>query len=91
VTGQGVQPAADGSDPESMSPDCPVPIVTATLAAVHRRDHQHDGDCCHPHEVEIVRLGRSAMAVCHDCGYSFGFESEHECRGAAEAHRCATA
>jgi hypothetical protein len=74
-----------------MSPDCPVPIVTATLAAVHRRDHRHDGDCCHPHDVEIVHLGRSAMAVCHDCGFSYGFEVEAECRHAAEIHQSATA
>jgi hypothetical protein len=30
------------------------------------------------------------MAVCHDCGYSFGFESEHDCRCAADEHRLAT-
>lgn len=76
---------------EDMSPDCPEPIVNATLAAVHRRDHQHDVDCCHPHAVEIVQLGRSAIAVCHDCGFSYGFESTHECESAADAHRVATA
>jgi hypothetical protein len=75
----------------SMSPDAPMPIVDATLAAVHRRDHAHSGDCCHPHVVEIVNLGRSAVAVCHDCGFTYGFESEHECRDAAQAHRLATA
>lgn len=74
-----------------MSPDCPEPIVRATLAAVHRRDHQHDHECCHPHEVEVVRLGRSAMAVCHDCGYSYGFETEPDCEAAAHDHRAATA
>jgi hypothetical protein len=73
-----------------MSPDCPAPIVDATLAAVHRRDHTHNGECCHPHEIEVVRLGRSAIAVCHDCGYSYGFESEHDCNIAADAHRSAT-
>lgn len=90
MTSRRVQESPIAPDTLGMSPDCPEPIVNATLAAVHRRDHQHDSDCCHPHAVEIVQLGRSAMAVCHDCGFSYGFESPHECESAADAHRVAT-
>jgi hypothetical protein len=91
VISQPVQPPARCADIVSMSPDCPEPIVNATLAAVHRRDHVHEADCCHPHCIEVVQLGRSAIAVCHDCGFSYGFESTHECEVAADAHRLATA
>lgn len=75
-----------------MSPNCPDPIVRATLTAVHRRDHGHAGPtCCHPHDVEVVRLGHAAMAVCHDCCFEFGFDDSHACEDAAHLHRRATA
>jgi hypothetical protein len=75
-----------------VSPNCPDPIVRATLVAVHRRDHaHHTSDSCHPHEIEVVRLGPAAMAVCHDCSYEFGFEDTHMCEQVALEHRSATA
>jgi hypothetical protein len=74
-----------------VSPNCPDPIVRATLVAVHRRDHAHADDCCHPHQVEVVRLGQVAMAVCHDCRFEYGFEDEHTCQKIAQQHEHATA
>jgi hypothetical protein len=74
-----------------MSPNCPDPIVRATLVAVHRRDHSHGSDCCHPHNIEVVRLGATAMAICHDCNYEFGFDDGHICEQVAVDHRLATA
>lgn len=74
-----------------MSPNCPDPIVRATLVAVHRRDHAHPSDACHPHEIEVVRLGHAAMAVCHDCRFEYGFEDQHTCEQVAFEHRMATA
>ena len=65
--------------------------MRATLVAVHRRDHGHPLDACRPHAVEVVRLGPSAMAVCHDCRYEFGFDDRHACEQAAVDHRAATA
>jgi hypothetical protein len=74
-----------------MSPNCPDPIVRATLVAVHRRDHGHGEDACHPHDIEVVRLGPAAMAVCHDCHFEFGFEDTHTCEDIAVSHRRETA
>jgi hypothetical protein len=74
-----------------VSPNCPDPIVRATLVAVHRRDHAHDLDACRPHQIEVVRLGPAAMAVCHDCRFEYGFEDEHTCEQVAFDHRAATA
>jgi len=74
-----------------VSPNCPDPIVRATLVAVHRRDHRHGSDCCHPHQIEVVRLGPAAMAVCHDCRFEFGFDDSHACERVANDHRHATA
>ncbi len=74
-----------------MTPKGPETVVRAMLAAVHRRDHEHDGTCCHPHAVEVVHLGSASIAVCHDCGYESGFHSVRECERAAGEHRVATA
>ena len=67
-----------------MTPNCPDPIIRATLTAVHRRDHVHTADCCHPHDVEVVHLGHVAMTVCHDCSYEFGFDDTHTCEREAK-------
>jgi hypothetical protein len=74
-----------------MSPNCPDPIIRATLVAVHRRDHRHGEHSCHPHEIEVIGLGQAAMAVCHDCCFEFGFDDSHTCEDAASLHRRATA
>jgi hypothetical protein len=74
-----------------VTPNCPDPIIRATLTAVHRRDHAHGSDSCHPHEVEVVHLGPVAMTVCHDCSYEFGFDDTHSCERIAQEHRAATA
>lgn len=65
--------------------------MRATLVAVHRRDHAHHEESCHPHQIEVVGLGHAAMAVCHDCRFEFGFEDRHTCEQAAVDHRLATA
>ena len=79
------------ADSRGVTPNCPDPIIRATLTAVHRRDHEHGTGACHPHEVEVVHLGHVAMTVCHDCTYEFGFEDTHTCEREADVHRCATA
>lgn len=75
----------------NVTPNCPDPIIRATLTAVHRRDHAHGTDCCHPHVVEVVHLGPMAMTVCHDCSYEFGFDDTHSCERVASEHRMSTA
>jgi hypothetical protein len=79
------------ADSQKVTPNCPDPIIRATLTAVHRRDHEHRSDCCHPHDVEVVHLGHLAMTVCHDCTYEFGFDDTHTCEREADVHRSVTA
>jgi len=69
------------------------PVAACTVDAVHRRDHHHHGDedSCHPHLVEIVHLGRRAVAVCHDCRRDSGFLPERDADRLASAHREETA
>jgi len=45
-------------------------VASCTLAAAHRRDHDHGLEvvACHPHVVEVVHLGERAAMICHDCG-----------------------
>jgi hypothetical protein len=67
------------------------PVATCTVDAVHRRDHHHGAEgACHPHRVEVVHLGRQAVAVCHDCRRDSGFLPEREADRLASAHRRAT-
>jgi hypothetical protein len=64
------------------------PVAACTVDAVHRRDHHHDGEeTCHPHLIEVVHLGRRAVAVCHDCCRDSGFLPEHDADLLAAAHR----
>ena len=63
------------------------PVAACTLDAVHRRDHQHDGEACHPHLVEVVHLGRRAVVVCHDCRGDTGFLPERDADRLASEHR----
>jgi hypothetical protein len=86
-----MQTTGRGSDSDEVSPNCPDPIVRATLVAVHRRDHGHSDDTCRPHQIEVVRLGPAAMAVCHDCCFEYGFDDNHACEDVALQHRLATA
>jgi hypothetical protein len=68
------------------------PVAACTIQAVHRRDHHHEGeDTCHPHLVEVVHLGRQAIAVCHDCIEDSGFLPERDADRVASAHRQETA
>lgn len=68
------------------------PVAACTVDAVHRRDHQHEGEeACHPHLVEVVHLGRRAVAVCHDCRRDSGFLPERDADRLASAHRHETA
>ncbi len=74
--------------PHAQSDD---PVAACTVDAVHRRDHHHDDDeACHPHLVEVVHLGRRAVAVCHDCGRDSGFLPERDAEELASAHRLET-
>lgn len=68
-----------------------VPVALSTTAAAHRRDHTHDGDTCHPHVVEVVGLGSSAVVVCHDCASDTGFMEGRRATEVAERHRRLTA
>ena len=64
------------------------PVAACTVDAAHRRDHHHTGEeACHPHLVEVVHLGRRAVAVCHDCRRDSGFLPEREADRLACAHR----
>jgi hypothetical protein len=68
------------------------PIAACTVDAVHRRDHVHEGEeTCHPHLIEVVHLGRRAVAVCHDCRRDSGFPPERDADRLAAAHRQETA
>jgi hypothetical protein len=68
-----------------------VPVALSTTAAVHRRDHAHEGETCHPHVVEVVGLGQNAVVVCHDCGRDTGFMEGRRAAEIAERHRRLTA
>jgi len=77
----------DSTHPQSVDP-----VATCTVDAVHRRDHDHKGEeACHPHLIEIVHLGRRAVAVCHDCCRDSGFLPERDADRLAAAHRLETA
>jgi hypothetical protein len=64
-------------------------VAAATVAAAHRRDHEHSlgSDDCHPHVVEVVHLGRRAVTVCHDCRLDSGFMPDREAESLAAGHR----
>ena len=64
-------------------------VAACTMAAAHRRDHDHgvDADECHPHVVEVVHLGRTALCVCHDCRLDSGFLPRCEAEALAAGHR----
>ena len=64
-------------------------VAACTMAAAHRRDHQHrlGADLCHPHVVEVVHLGGRAVTVCHDCRLDSGFVPRHEAESLAAGHR----
>jgi hypothetical protein len=78
---------------ESMMEQQPMTRVTevaaSTMAAAHRRDHQHGvgADDCHPHVVEVVHLGCRAVTVCHDCRLDSGFLPHREATSMAAGHR----
>lgn len=64
-------------------------VAACTMEAAHRRDHDHSlgaGEC-HPHVVEVVHLGRSAVCVCHDCRLDSGFLPSREAEALATGHR----
>ena len=67
-------------------------VATSTVAAAHRRDHEHrpDVDTCHPHVVEVVHLGSQAVCVCHDCRLDTGFLPRREAELTAADHRQVT-
>jgi hypothetical protein len=63
-------------------------VAASTVDAAHRRDHHHEGEgACHPHLIEVVHLGRRAVAVCHDCARDSGFLPERDADRLASAHR----
>lgn len=64
-------------------------VAASTMAAAHRRDHDHESehDDCHPHVVEVVHLGSSAVCVCHDCRLDSGFVPRREAETMAAGHR----
>jgi hypothetical protein len=66
-----------------------VEIAACTAAAAHRRDHRHasDSESCHPHAIEVIRLGDRGVAVCHDCGADSGFMPRREAERMAADHQ----
>jgi hypothetical protein len=64
-------------------------VAACTMAAAHRRDHEHRADTqsCHPHVVEVVHLGTRAVCVCHDCRLDSGFLPRREAEVMAAGHR----
>ena len=64
-------------------------VAACTMAAAHRRDHDHKlgADDCHPHAVEVVHLGGEAVTVCHDCQLDSGFLPRRQAEALATAHR----
>ena len=64
-------------------------VAACTMAAAHRRDHEHKvtAECCHPHVVEVVHLGSRAVCVCHDCRLDSGFLPRREAEVMAAGHR----
>ena len=64
-------------------------VAARTMAAAHRRDHDHSpgADACHPHVVEIVHLGLRAVCVCHDCRLDSGFLPARAAAALAVDHR----
>ena len=72
--------------------DASLQVAVSTASAVHRRDHVHqDGQACHPHVVEVIGLGHSAMVVCHDCARDTGFMDGRRAEEVAVRHRRLTA
>jgi hypothetical protein len=67
-------------------------IAACTAVAAHSRDHDHaSGDqCCHPHAVQVVYLGHSALTVCHDCRKDSGFLPCKDAERLADGHRAQT-
>ena len=64
-------------------------VAACTMAAAHRRDHDHGASAgdCHPHEVEVVHLGGQAVTVCHDCQLDSGFLPRRQAEALAAGHR----
>jgi hypothetical protein len=75
-----------------LAPAAMTGVAACTTAAAHRRDHDHPaaGATCHPHAVEVVNLGASAVAVCHDCGTDTGFLPQRQAQQIATGHRSET-
>ena len=64
-------------------------VAACTMAAAHRRDHEHrvGAESCHPHAVEVVHLGSRAVCVCHDCRLDSGFLPARAAAALAAGHR----
>ncbi len=62
-------------------------VAACTAMAAHRRDHVHAVDACHPHAVEVIRLGDRALVVCHDCRTDTGYIAHREADHLAAEHR----
>ena len=87
MTSRRAGPMFDSTHTQSHSP-----VAVCTVEAVHRRDHHHAGEeACHPHVIEVVHLGRQAVAVCHDCRQDSGFLPERDADRLASDHRQETA
>lgn len=89
-TGCGPTPAVQPGGGMEQQPMTRVTEVAAcTVAAAHRRDHEHSlgADGCHPHVVEVVHLGRRAVTVCHDCRLDTGFLPHRQAESLAAGHR----
>ena len=88
-TARGLTPRAPGATVEQQQITRVTEVAACTMAAVHRRDHEHrlGADDCHPHVVEVVHLGRRPVTVCHDCRLDSGFLPRREAEALAAGHR----
>src|SRR6476646_4246591 len=54
-------------------------VAACTVDAAHHHDrHLGDNEACRPHLIEVVQLGRRAVAVCPGCRRDSGFLPERE-------------
>jgi hypothetical protein len=74
---------------DRQSQDMVTVVAACTMAAAHRRDHEHalGAVACHPHIVEVVYLGDTAVCVCHDCRLDSGSLPRRAAEALAAGHR----
>jgi hypothetical protein len=71
----------------SPSEETLVYIKNAAVTASHqKRDHKHNGETCHPHNVEVLWHGRGGTVICHCCGIETPFDSQRDADKLVQTH-----